>query len=234
MKQKRSWLRWGILLLLVVTILFLLVEQNLSQTLLDMAYATAHSIALDTVNRAAQQVAGEGIAYGELMDVTTDAQGRVTMLRANTMRMNQMATETAILAQEQLNSIENQMVDVPLGAALGIRFLGGFGPRISVQIVPIGAVSTYFETEFETAGINQTRHKIFLTLETSVSLIVPADSRQGEVVSTVPIAESIFVGNVPDYNVGSALSLVLMVLMVLCMTVMNHFDNSEETGGLTV
>ena len=197
-KKKCSWLRWGILLLLVLTILFLLVEQNLSQTLLDMAYATAHSIALETVNRAAQQVAGEGIAYGELMDVTTDAQGRVTMLRANTMRMNQMATETAILAQEQLNSIENQMVDVPLGAALGIRFLGGFGPRISVQIVPIGAVSTYFETEFETAGINQTRHKIFLTLETSVSLIVPADSRMVQVTSTVPIAESIIVGQVPD------------------------------------
>ena len=48
------------------------------------------------------------------------------------------------------------------------------------------------------------------------------------------IIEMFFVGNVPDYNVGSALSLVLMILMVLCMTVMNHFDNSEETGGLTV
>lgn len=197
-KKKRSWLRWCILFVLVVAILFLLVEQNLSQTLLDMAYATAHSIALETVNRAAQQVVGEGIDYSELMDVQTDAQGRVTMLRANTMRMNQMATQTAILAQEELNSIENQMVDVPLGAALGIRFLGGFGPRISVQIVPIGAVSTYFETEFETAGINQTRHKVFLTLATTVSLIVPADSRVVQVTSTVPIAESIIVGQVPD------------------------------------
>lgn len=198
MKKKRSWLRWCILFVLVVAILFLLVEQNLSQTLLDMAYATAHSIALETVNRAAQQVVGEGIDYGELMDVQTDDQGRVTMLRANTMRMNQMATQTAILAQEELNSIENQMVDVPLGAALGIRFLGGFGPRIGVQIVPIGAVSTYFETEFETAGINQTRHKVFLTLATTVSLIVPADSRVVQVTSTVPIAESIIVGQVPD------------------------------------
>lgn len=197
-KKKRSWLRWLILTILLITILFLLFEQNLSQTLLDMAYATAHSIALETVNRAAQQVVGDGIAYDQLMDVQTDSSGRVAMLRANTMRMNQIATQTAIMAQEELNSIENQMVDVPLGAALGIRFLGGFGPRLSVQIVPIGAVSTHFETEFETAGINQTRHKIFLTLETSVSLIVPADSRMVQVTSTVPIAESIIVGQVPD------------------------------------
>lgn len=197
-KGRHGWLRWMILLVLLIAILFLLVEQNLSQTLLDMAYATAHSIALETVNRAAQQVVGDGIAYEELMEVQMDASGRVAMLRANTMYMNRIATQTAIMAQEKLNSIENQMVDVPLGAALGIRFLGGFGPRLSVQIVPVGAVSTHFETEFETAGINQTRHKIFLTLETSVSLIVPADSRMVQVTSTVPIAESIIVGQVPD------------------------------------
>ena len=199
MKEKRrSWLRLLLIVILLLTIVFLFVEKNLSQTLLDMAYATAHSIALETVNRAAQQVVGDGVAYDELMNVQMDAQGRVSMLRANTMRMNQIATQTAIIAQEKLNSIENQLVDVPLGAALGVRFLGGFGPRISVQIVPVGAVSTHFETEFETAGINQTRHKIFLTLETSVSLIVPADSRMVQVTSTVPIAESIIVGQVPD------------------------------------
>lgn len=199
MKEKRrSWLRLLLIAILLLTVVFLFVEKNLSQTLLDMAYATAHSIALETVNRAAQQVVGDGVAYDELMNVQLDAQGRVSMLRANTMRMNQIATQTAIIAQEKLNSIENQLVDVPLGAALGVRFLGGFGPRISVQIVPVGAVSTHFETEFETAGINQTRHKIFLTLETSVSLIVPADSRMVQVTSTVPIAESIIVGQVPD------------------------------------
>lgn len=197
-RKKHSGIRWLLLSVLLVMILFLLVEQNLSQTLLDMAYATAHSMALETVNHAAQKVVGEGVSYDELMEVRVDSMGRVTMLRANTMRMNQIATQTAIMAQNELNSIENQTVNIPLGAALGIRFLGGFGPRIAVQIVPIGAVSTQFETEFETAGINQTRHKLFLTLETSVSLIVPADSRKVSVTSTVPIAESIIVGQVPD------------------------------------
>ncbi len=187
-----------VLFLLIAAAVFLLIERNLSQTLLDMAYATARSIALETVNKAIQQVIGNGLEYEELMEIQLDSSGKVAMLRADTMHMNQIATQTAIQAQLELNDISNQMVDVPLGAALGIRFLGGFGPRIGVQIVPVGAVSTRFETEFETAGINQTRHKIFLTLETTVSLIVPADSRQVEVISTVPIAESIIVGNVPD------------------------------------
>lgn len=48
------------------------------------------------------------------------------------------------------------------------------------------------------------------------------------------VIEMLFVGNSVDYNVGSALSLVLMVLMLICMTVMNRFDDSEQTGGLMV
>ena len=46
--------------------------------------------------------------------------------------------------------------------------------------------------------------------------------------------EMLFVGNATNYNIGSALSLVLMLLMLLSMTVMNKFDNSDEMGGLMV
>ena len=79
-----------------------------------------------------------------------------------------------------------------------MSFLSGFGPRLEVQILPVGAVHTSFDTEFETAGINQTRHKIFLNLRATVSLIVPTGSQLVEVTSTVPIAESIIVGEVPE------------------------------------
>lgn len=48
------------------------------------------------------------------------------------------------------------------------------------------------------------------------------------------VIEMMFVGNATNFNVGSALSLVLMVLMLVCMTVMNWFDDSEQTGGLMV
>ena len=49
-----------------------------------------------------------------------------------------------------------------------------------------------------TTGINQTRHRVFLTLRATVSLIIPTGSQLVEVESTMPIAESIIVGGVPD------------------------------------
>jgi len=47
------------------------------------------------------------------------------------------------------------------------------------------------------------------------------------------VIETMFVGDGCNYNVGAALSLVLMVLMLLCMSVMRKVDNGEdELGGM--
>ena len=197
-RKKSGGMRWLILLVLLLTAAVIAMEQNLSQTMLDMAFARAYSMAVETINRAVKQAMGQGVAYEELIDAQMDAQGRVSMLRANTMRMNELASQTALLAERELGSAVNQVVEIPLGAALGVSFLSGFGPRLEVQILPVGAVHTSFDTEFETAGINQTRHKIFLNLRATVSLIVPTGSQLVEVTSTVPIAESIIVGEVPE------------------------------------
>ena len=197
-RKKSGRLRWLILVVLLLTAAVIAMEQNLSQTLLDMAFARAYSMAVETINRAVKQAMAQGVTYEELIDAQMDAQGRVSMLRANTMRMNELASQTALLAERELGSAENQVVEIPLGAALGVSFLSGLGPRLEVQILPVGAVHTSFDTEFETAGINQTRHKIFLNLRATVSLIVPTGSQLVEVTSTVPIAESIIVGEVPE------------------------------------
>jgi len=194
----RSWGRSAAFFALLLLAAIIALEQNLSQTMLDMAFAEAYSMAVETLNRAVKLVTENDVEYDDLMDAQLDAEGRVTMLRADTMRMNELAAETALRAEDELNNTENQFVNIPLGAALGIRSLSGFGPRMSMQILPIGAVHASFDTEFESAGINQTRHRIFLTLRATVSLIIPTGSQLVEVETTMPIAESIIVGHVPD------------------------------------
>ena len=44
------------------------------------------------------------------------------------------------------------------------------GPKIQVRILPVSAVTAAFSTEFESAGINQSRHKIYLSLDATVRL----------------------------------------------------------------
>lgn len=41
----------------------------------------------------------------------------------------------------------------------------------------IGKINTSYESIFESAGINQTRHKIYLNVDMKVRVIVPLKSR---------------------------------------------------------
>jgi len=195
---RRKWARGAALCLLLMLAGLMVLEQNLSQTMLDMAFARAYSMGVETLNRAVKQVTKDGVSYSDLIHAQLDEHGSVTMLRADTMLMNKLAAQTALEAELELNSAENQFIEIPLGAALGIRSLSGFGPPVVIQILPVGAVHASFDTEFESAGINQTRHRVFLTLRATVSLIIPTGSQLVEVESTMPIAESIIVGGVPD------------------------------------
>ena len=187
-----------LLALLLLMALFMVLEGNLSQFILDMAQADAYALAVEVLNESVANAVKTGIDYEQLIHIQKDTQGRVTMLQANTMHMNELASLIALQAQEDLARREGQRVSIPLGASLGIPLFAGAGPKIEVSIVPVGAVSTRFVTEFEAAGINQTRHKIYLLLEASVALVLPNESRQVEVGAQVPIAESIIVGGVPD------------------------------------
>ena len=129
MRAKKSGrLRWLILVILLLAAGVIAMEQNLSQTMLDMAFARAYSMAVETINRAVKQAMAQGVTYEELIDAQMDAQGRVSMLRANTMRMNELASQTALLAERELGSAENQVVEIPLGAGAGRELPVGLRP----------------------------------------------------------------------------------------------------------
>ena len=194
----RRALRWLLLAALAGAILFLLLEKNLEGVILDMAHARAEAMAVEYIHEAVRSVMGDTVSYEDMISVRTDGQGRVAMLQANAVRMNELATATALQAQTRLESAEAQSVLIPLGSALGVPFLSGLGPRIAVRVLPVSAVSAAFSTEFESAGINQTRHKIYLSLHTTVRLVIPSSARQVSLSSQVLITESIIVGAVPE------------------------------------
>lgn len=199
--QKRRpsrWLRRLLALLALLSLALLFMQRNLNQVVLTMAGANARALAVNVLNQAVQEILDTGVTYEDMMIVQKDQEGRVSLLQANTTLMNDMASAAALRAQASLSSLENQFVSIPLGSALGMTIWAGSGPRIRVQILPVGAVSAQFSTEFHTAGINQTRHKILLTLEATVRLVIPTGAQEISVSSQMAVAESIIVGQVPS------------------------------------
>ena len=185
-----------LLAVLIPAGLFFWMDANLRPVILTMAE--------EAMNDAVFDVMRSGGLYDDLMTVVLDDNGRVSVMRADTARMNELATTSALRVQQNLGEIAEAGISIPMGAALGSQLFAGSGPRITVKIVPVGAVSTEFMSEFSSAGINQTRHRIFLKLDTTVQMVIPTGTQTARVSAQVPVAESIIVGAVPDSFVDVA------------------------------
>ncbi|MDD3242534.1 MAG: sporulation protein YunB [Eubacteriales bacterium] len=139
-----------------------LVEKNLLPVAQAMAEARVRAMALKAVNDSLRELLNGADDYTQIIDVVRDDAGKVTMVRANSTLLNDLSTRTALAAQDRISQMGTQGIGISLGSLFASQLLSGRGPLIYIRIVPVGAVSTEFSTEFEEAGINQTRLKILL------------------------------------------------------------------------
>ena len=211
--KKPALLRRLTLCALLLCLVLMLLERNLTRVVLTLASAKAEVLAVQALNQAAEALIADGISYDSLVHVTLGEDGSVRLLQANTAGMNSLASRASLTAQARLEALQDQTVSVPLGSALGVTLLAGTGPRIRVHMLPVGAVVTAYETEFTSAGINQTRHRVLLTMRAQVQLVLPTGASGVEAVTQVAVAESIIVGQVPDsfVNVGDDTDLLNLV-----------------------
>ena len=204
--RRRRFFRRLWLLAVLCALGFYFAERNFRPLVFSLAEARSAQLATQVLTSAVAQALEGETAYEELMNVRMDAQGKVALLSANTMRMNQLADKAGEAAQRMLKAMSSEQVSVPLGAALGLTIFAGSGPRIPVSIVPVGSITTNFVTEFEACGINQTRHKVFLTVTANIRIVIPNGAKTTEVTVNMLAAESIIVGAVPEGFVGYDLS----------------------------
>ena len=192
----------------------LLAERNLTQVVLSLAQAQARAMAVRVLNESASELLTAGdVSYDSLMHITMDDQGQVRLIQANTPEMNRLAAQVSLLAQRRLQETRDSTVSVPLGSVLGLTLFAGAGPRIAVKVMPVGSVHAAFHTDFQTAGINQTRHRVSLTLTAQVQLVIPTGAQVVEASTQVAMAESIIVGEVPETftDVGNDMDMLDLV-----------------------
>ncbi len=205
-KKKRAKGRWRIWLIGMVVVLLALVlwiDANLRPIVVSMAEAQCRALAVNVLNKAISDAMGGEVVYDDLMQVSMDGQGHVSMLQANTSCMNRLAGDIVSRAQEGLKNLGVARINIPLGSVLGSKVLAGEGPRIPIKVYPVGSVTTNFQSEFEQSGINQTRHKVFLKTTTSIQIVIPTETRVVQVSENVLVAESIIVGQVPQSFFGT-------------------------------
>mgnify|MGYP002573850141 CR=1 FL=1 len=197
MQKLKLWLT-GLCLLLILVGGYLLVLRGLMPNVMIQGEAMVSNQALGIMNSAVKEILGQADMSEQLIRVEKDDQNRISMLSMNTMAINEIANRCAIAAKDRIAQFTESSIKVPLGNVVGSKLFSGKGPKIRVKVQQAGTATAGFYTEFETAGINQTRYKIYVVLKARIRMICGAASQVVEVSTEVLISEAIIVGSVPE------------------------------------
>lgn len=138
---------------------------------------------------------------GDILKIDKDIDGNITLINANTVKLNKLASEVALDCTKNINLQGEKGIKVPLGNVSEGGLLANIAPKINVKMKQVGRVDTKYYSEFDEAGINQTRLTIYMEVVCKIRVIVPSKSDEIEVKHKVPISESIIVGKVPQTSI---------------------------------
>lgn len=159
---------------------------------------TVNLISLAIAEEADRSLTEELLTYDDFISTQTDPDGQVTMLSfrtAESTRFRRLLTERMAA---RLESIDPDALAIPLGNLTGVVLFSALGPSVRVRVQSVGDVRTAYEQEFVAAGVNQTRHSVYLRVEVTVYLLIPGEIIPVTAQERVCVAETIIVGDVPD------------------------------------
>lgn len=200
--KKITFIFSTILILSVLIGSFIYVDTSLRPTITVLAETKALELANRSINKAVGEIVKDKINYSDLINTQLDSEGKITMIQSNTIMMNKIASDVALQIQDELKQVKTTTSYIPIGTALKSPILAKYGPKLKVSIEPIGTVSVNFKTDFESSGINQTRHRIYLEATTQVKVVIPLTTSTKEIKAQIPICETIIVGDVPSSYVN--------------------------------
>ncbi len=99
--------------------------------------------------------------------------------------------------EEPLNG--SVTVEVPVGSLTGIALLNGRGFPVPLSGELEASADLSFQTEFVSAGINQSCHRVTMTVTGPRSIPSPSVLQtQAQVETSTVLAETVLVGEVPE------------------------------------
>lgn len=195
---------WRILIVfaLILFIVFFIIHKTITPIFFNLAEVEVQHIVNKVINEAVSREV-EKVLYQDIVNYIYNEQGEIVLIQPNIAYINRFTTQLSLAIQRELQGISREVVTVPFSRILGIDLLAAYGPELKMRIIPAGyTIPPRLVDSFTSAGINQTRHKIYLSLTAKVKLIVPFKSKSIDINADVPVTEVVILGRVPQVYVG--------------------------------
>ncbi|MCI1964684.1 MAG: sporulation protein YunB [Oscillospiraceae bacterium] len=192
--------RGKLTLFLIGMVVFLLLFNMQIRPIIESATANEAKIkSVNTINTAVlEELSEDNISYDDLITVERGNDGNVLAITTNMLKMNELKAKIVSDIQDKLNNDTYATVWVPIGTLFGGDFFHGKGPKIALKASLSGNVAAEFNSTLASAGINQTKHQIYLDISTSIYSFLPGFDTTTEVKTNILVAETVIVGAVPQ------------------------------------
>lgn len=180
-------------------------DKIVTPTVLSVANVEMKRKVMETINRSVVNKYSESFQYDDIIQIEKDNLGNITVLKSDTLKLNKLACDVALESQQKLKEMGSVGIKIPMGYITKNNILSYFGPNITVKMEPIGYIETKYISNFESAGFNQTRHKVYIQVKSNIRVIIPTQSEDVEIISEIPVCETIIVGKIPENFLGGGL-----------------------------
>lgn len=186
----------SIILLFAVVVVY--IRFVVTPVVKTVAEEKVRALTVSTVNAAVTSVLEAEPSFVDMVEYGHDANGDLNSIKINATRINAVMQRSVQKTQNGLSDMISSGVNIPVGSVSGITFLSGKGPNLNVAVIPVGSVDARLRSEFSEIGINQTIHKIYLSLDSTIKIIIPGAGNTIKSSSEVLLVESVIIGKVPD------------------------------------
>ena len=197
---KRKAARWGAL---VCCVLFLLCSAVYALSVMRPAFAAlaenrAKELAVRTINEAISQKFSQEMKYSDIVEFERTDDNKINAVKSNLAGVNKLKSDLSLDILQKISALNQDQLKVPLGSLMGNDIFAGCGPELSFQVKPYGNVVTDIQTNFTEAGINQTKCDVTVSVKADMSILMPTMNKKSTVETTVPIIQTVIVGDIPQ------------------------------------
>lgn len=175
-----------------------LIFTKLQPSFIEYAKVYSNNIANEVVNSAVDDVFVKE-EYQSLAKIMENSSENIKAIETDTAKINRLKSAIIQSMQKNIDSHKSDTVYVPLGSCSNLYFLAGLGPKVPIRIYPVSIVNADFKESFDSVGINQVKHKLYLDVSMKMSFVGMMFAQSDTVETSVLLNETIIVGDTPTY-----------------------------------
>jgi len=183
---------------LLVLLVFLL-RSRMVPIVRDMAKTSVSNEASTAINRAViQQIQDGEIVYDRMVLLEKDMNGNISAIKTNMAEINRLKSDILDSVDAEILEMSVSEISLPLGSLILPELFSGRGPHLPVRILSVSSSDASFFSTFSAAGINQTLHRILISVSATMTVLTPLGTQNVTTEAQIVAAETVIVGTVPQ------------------------------------